>query len=950
MNSIIGVPKEEWRIYEYADTLCKGKRESCGEGLTDEKLTEIINEVANLFESQVSDKDKLLNYLNEQISRERKMPNAKVMKNVEVRNSDWWTKFSENNNCDHWGRYYRYLQYDQGWDRESIEKSIDMPTDEIMNSIVDPTKELVYERRGMVVGYVQSGKTANYIGLINKAIDAGYKIIIVLAGMHNNLRAQTQSRVDEEILGYETSNEALEKQEEMASNSAIGVGKYHLNTFVQTLTTRDEQGDFNKPKMGTKLALDLPIVIVTKKLKSVLENLYKYYSSHSCIEVTKDGIKKMPAKYPLLIIDDEADQASINNNVGKGKEAEDTEPTSINKLIRQILDLFYCKSYVGYTATPYANIFIDNKEINPNYGFDLFPKDFIVSLPKPEKYVGANEFFGSEDVKAMPLFRKVKLNDFINVKEGYVGNVPDDLKEAIMSFLIAIAIRNCRGYKGKPNSMLIHGARINDLQLQIRTKISDFYEELRNEIIYKDPETYLKLEAIYNEDFVVTTQQMLDEDSYSVYMEDINVPVKADVFNEIYRLCKENKVSIYIINGKSKDILKYKDMEKAGEEYNVIAIGGDKLSRGLTLEGLSISYFIRESKTYDTLMQMGRWFGFRKGYIDLCRVYTTESLKRAFHKIAFATDDLRSQIDYMCDIEEQPETFGLKVASDPMLKISNKIHNPVEQKLDFSDALIQTRNFDKDAETYNNNFKAVDKLLRVCGEYSYLNEYNKKLGKKNSTSNSLVWENVNGRYIKEFLSDYKTSSKAQKIKSYNMAKYVEEQLKVGGLINWTVCLINVKSEKGYTIDDLAGLPPIGGGIKRGNNEENNCYEVEKNIISLKSLKSKDQEFLDCHQKIINEVKEEAKLKKENGEILGESYLRKECRKRNEGRKRALLVLYPIDYRNEDCATNIFNIPGIEHKTPFGFMIVFPDREGQGEAISYTLNPVAAGGYLSELFE
>ena len=304
----------------------------------------------------------------------------------------------------------------------------------------------------------------------------------------------------------------------------------------------------------------------------------------------------------------------------------------------------------------------------------------------------------------------------------------------------------------------------------------------------------------------------------------------------------------------------------------------------------------------------------------------------------------------MCDIEEQPETFGLKVASDPMLKISNKIHNPVEQKLDFSDALIQTRNFDKDAETYNNNFKAVDKLLRVCGEYSYLNEYNKKLGKKNSTSNSLVWENVNGRYIKEFLSDYKTSSKAQKIKSYNMAKYVEEQLKVGGLINWTVCLINVKSEKGYTIDDLAGLPPIGGGIKRGNNEENNCYEVEKNIISLKSLKSKDQEFLDCHQKIINEVKEEAKLKKENGEILGESYLRKECRKRNEGRKRALLVLYPIDYRNEDCATNIFNIPGIEHKTPFGFMIVFPDREGQGEAISYTLNPVAAGGYLSELFE
>ena len=183
-----------------------------------------------------------------------------------------------------------------------------------------------------------------------------------------------------------------------------------------------------------------------------------------------------------------------------------------------------------------------------------------------------------------------------------------------------------------------------------------------------------------------------------------------------------------------------------------------------------------------------------------------------------------------------------------------------------------------------------------------------------------------------------------------MAKYVEEQLKVGGLINWTVCLINVKSEKGYTIDDLAGLPAIGGGIKRNNKEDDNCYEVEKNIISLKSLKSKDQEFLDCPKNIIDEVKQEANLKKKNGEKLGESYIRKECRKRNEGRKRALLVLYPIDYRNADCATNIFNIPGIEHKTPFGFMIVFPDREEFGKAVSYTLNPIAAGGYLSELFE
>lgn len=955
MNSIIGVPKSEWKIYEAAELLCKAAREEFKDILTEQKLNEIIEHSVERFKGLITNPEQLFNYLNEQISRERRMPNASVMKSNEVRDSDWWTKFSENNECEHWKRYFKHLQDSSGWDQDSIEKSVDLPTDEIMNSIIDPTKEYECERRGMVVGYVQSGKTANYIGLINKAIDAGYKIIIVLAGMHNNLRAQTQSRVDEEVLGYETSNEVLDNQIEAAASNIIGVGKYRVDTFVQTLTTRDEQGDFNKAKMGTTLALDLPIVIVTKKVKSILENLYKNYYQHTSIEVLKDGTKKMPAKYPLLIIDDEADQASINNNVRKGnKEAEEIEPTSINRLIRQILNLFSSKAYVGYTATPYANIFINNAEINPNYGFDLFPKDFIISLPKPKKYVGANEFFGSENIKAMPLFRNVSNNDFISVKDGYVGDLPDDLKNAIRSFLIAIAIRNCRGYKGKPNSMLIHGARINELQSQIKNKVHDFYIELKNEIINKDKETYEIFENIFDNDFIKTTSEMLKEQSYYTYMESIEIPDKKQVFEEIYRLCKENKISIYIINGKSKDVLKYKDMEKQGKEYNVIAIGGDKLSRGLTLEGLSISYFIRQSKTYDTLMQMGRWFGFRNGYIDLCRVYTTVSLKNAFHKIAFATDDLRGQIEYMCDIEEQPETFGLKVASDPELKISNKIHNPVEQYLDFSESLIQTRIFDKKAEVYNINFDAVDKLLRKAGHYISLKDYNTELGKNGTSSKSLVWTNVSGQYIKEFLMQYKTSSKAQKIKSYNIAKYVEEQLKVGGLKEWTVCLRNVRSKDddiGNTIKGLAGLVEIGAGITRTNKDGDNCYEVDENTLSIKSVRSNEHELLDCEQSIIKSVKLDYEKKKNNGEKIEQAFVRKECRRRmKNSREKALLILYPINYRNKKYATSIFNIEGVEHKTPFGFMIVFPNREGKGEAVSYILNPVAAGGELVELFE
>ena len=948
MNSIVGVPEKDWYMYDAANTVCKGKREEFKDDITNEQINEIINLTVSMFENSVSDKEMLANYLKEQISIERQMPDARIMKSNEVKDLHWWSDYAKDNQLKYWSRYRRYLKDDNGWDGASIEKSIDLPTDEIMNSIIAPTKGVVDERRGMVVGYVQSGKTANYIGLINKAIDAGYKIIIVLAGMHNNLRSQTQSRIDEEVLGYETSIAALEKQKEMAEKNVIGVGKYNCGGFIQTLTSRDEQGDYKKTRSGIQISPELPIVIVTKKVKSILENVYDNYYHNHAIAVLEDGTRKMPAKYPLLIIDDEADQASINNNIPKSsKEAEETEPTSINRLIREILNLFDSKSYVGYTATPYANIFINNEEINPAYGYDLFPKDFIVSLPKPRDYVGANEFFGSENVKAMPLFREVKDSNFIDVKEGYVGDVPEDLKEAIISFIISVSVRNCRGYLKKPNSMLIHGARINDLQTQIRYKVEDYYSNLRSEIINNDREIWNIIDSIYD-DYIKTTEEMLEEKSYSNYMQGIEVIDKNLVFEEIKRLCNEDKIEIKTINGKSKEGLEYKEMAKAGKEYNVIAIGGDKLSRGLTLEGLLISYFIRESKTYDTLMQMGRWFGFRKGYIDLCRVYSTEFLKKAFHKIAFATDDLRNQIEYMCDIEEQPETFGLKVASDPLLKISNKIHKPVELYLDFSNTLIQSRSFDKSVDVYNENSNAVDKLLRAAGKYKSISDYNNG----ESKGNSLVWENVPGRLVQEFFAEYKTSKKAQKIRGGNIAKYIKEQLKVGGLTEWTVCLRNVKSKKDYTIDDLAGLPPIGGGIVRDDKE--NCDEVEKNVISLKSVKSKDHEFLDCSKQTRENVEAEAKKLKDEGKKLYPSfagYVRSECRKKIGGRKKGLLVLYPIDYRNEDYETKIFNIKGQNHKTPIGFMAVFPDRENKGKAISYQLNPVAATEEkLNELFE
>ena len=239
-------------------------------------------------------------------------------------------------------------------------KSIGNPTDMLLNAIADPNRGDAQEKRAMVVGYVQSGKTANYIGLINKALDAGYKYIIVLAGIHNNLRSQTQSRIDEEVLGYETSSEARQKQRERAEKNRIGVGKLYNAGFVQTLTFRDESGDFSKKNSSWDTHPDVPTIIVTKKIKSTLTNLIENIESKQVIKKNDNGHLVMPAKYPLLLIDDEADQASVNTGYDyddEGNIIDEYEVKTINRLIRKLLNHFECKSYVGYTATPYANIF-----------------------------------------------------------------------------------------------------------------------------------------------------------------------------------------------------------------------------------------------------------------------------------------------------------------------------------------------------------------------------------------------------------------------------------------------------------------------------------------------------------------------------------------------------------------------------------------------------------------
>lgn len=908
-----------------------------------ERISLAIEKTIESMSALIEDADALRDYLLSRISREKEEETVSVMLGEEAENSTWWDEYRAENatNLKFWNRYSKYLFERKHWEKSAITKSIGNPTDMLLNAIADPNRTVAQEKRAMVVGYVQSGKTANYIGLINKALDAGYKYIIVLAGIHNNLRSQTQSRIDEEVLGYETSSEARQKQRERAEKNRIGVGTLYNAGFVQTLTFRDESGDFSKKNSSWDTHPDVPTIIVTKKIKSTLINLIENIESKQVVKQDENGHFVMPAKYPLLLIDDEADQASVNTGYDyddDGNIIDEYDVKTINRLIRNLLNHFECKSYVGYTATPYANIFIPNDlaVASEDLGNDLFPADCIISLPKPYRYIGANEFFGygneDEEPKPMPLVRKIKDEDFIDVKKKVVGELPDSLKKAMKCFLISIAIRNCRGELYKPNTMLIHVARIKNMHKQLERKVSEyFFDELQSMIIDGDSETKAELYDLIREEYLPISEKMRKD--FPRYMENAYDVDEDEIYGEIVRLMNEDRVKVNVINGDSKDVLCYKDHE--GEEYNVIAIGGDKFSRGLTLEGLSISYFTRESKYYDTLMQMGRWFGFRPKYADLCRVFITDTIYRWFARIAFATDNLRNQITYMCDEKAKPRDFGLRVATHPELKISSpkKVKSGTIQQLDFSATLTVTRDIDVNIEMYDSNYKAVNHLFSYAEKILTAEEHFAKLGRETNTEHYFI-ENVNSTRIIEFFRNYQTSKRARKVNGNNIATYIEEQNKDGLLVNWTVCLIN-------TGKDVPGFEIAGKHIKNGitRKSENNIVPQE-DTCSVHMLKSKDQEYYDMSLSEYEEIKQI----EDKGD---EKTVAEHIRATKMDPKKGLLLIYPIDHR-DGGKTSLFKIGDGNHMPPFGLVVVFP--KGNGKSISYQVNQVGMKGDLYDFFD
>lgn len=782
----------------------------------------------------------------------------------------------------YWNRYRDWLLYTKNMPPAVVDE-LENTTDSVLGRIESPGRIGEWDRRGMVVGHVQSGKTGHYTGLICKAVDAGYRLIVVLAGADNGLRAQTQLRVDEGFLGFTMGYGAGDQR-----GRQVGVGLLRDFPFENydpiSLTRATENGDF-KTTVAQGLGIvpggAQPIVLVVKKNTVVLKNLYEWAKAVRGNE--RDGLHKI-SNLPILVIDDECDYGSVNtrNTVYDFEQnKEKVDPTKINGWIRKILHMFDQSSYVGYTATPFANIFIYHQPgLERNlFGEDLFPRSFIICLPKSSDYMGADKVFGLREFAnrgiefqdGLPILRPfTDLDSWIPPNHSTEwtpppGQIPESLSKAMLSFVLVCAARRARGQGKEHNSMLIHLSRLVNPQKEIISVIERERDAIKRAIRNAggEPRPIVQtLKEIWESDFLETTAAFNDPNLRSISWSEISENLLPAV----------EKIEVRLVNGKSDDSLNYYENQEHG--VSLIAIGGAKLSRGLTLEGLTVSYFQRTTKMYDTLMQMGRWFGYRNGYADLCRLYTTHELIRWYRDIAEATEELYYQFEEMRIINATPQEFGLKVAKSPenlLITAKVKMRNATTLKLSYEGNNPSYRTFRADS------IPQCESATRELARWSIENGVKDGAEKANHVFQMLPSVGVL-KFLKDFFPYPGITTADPKL----ISQYIESCNGVGELTHWTVAFISLNRTNGSDIT-LEGLP-----IKLQERQGKAVYGGDRYVGSLWSAKD---EKLGLTETELSKAEEA-----NGGEIVGKGSGVKFRKGRN--LDHGLLVIYLIEPNGE----------------------------------------------------
>jgi hypothetical protein len=880
-----------------------------GRLLTDDLLEEVLGMLLRLDGSLVGDgladiKKQLESTIGIHMS------TGEVMR--EKDHEPWFLDAKGSLDLHYWDSYKRLLRAEGK--SSDVVRVLDEDTDNILTECGNPASKDSWQMRGLVMGDVQSGKTANYTGLIAKAADAGYKVIVLLTGMIEELRKQTQERLDEGFVGR-NSRDVLGVNMNMV---AIGAGIYR-NKSANVLTSLDS--DFltrNARALGGIPLSNIsePVLFVIKKNKSPLENLGKWLNQQIPHGAEQHHL-------PLLIIDDEADNASVNTR-------KDEDPATINRLIRELIGKFSRCTYVGYTATPFANVFI-----NPDNEKDLFPSDFIYSLYAPSNYIGPNSIFldgGSHTSQLKDIDDAEQLIPYRHKKDLILQDIPESLKDAIRVFLLSCAMRDLRVEKLNHRSMLVNISRFTNVQAQISKKISDFLWDLQEEI-----RQYLLSHSWASHTKLLDLQRSWQEE----YGE------AGCSWDEIRHALHEAIASIKVVTINQKSVeeekLNYSIYKNTAKGRRVIAVGGLTLSRGLTLHGLCVSYFYRNSKAYDTLLQMGRWFGYRPGYEELFRIWMDEDAQEWYAHIANAVNELRTDFRRMSANRLPPSRFGIRVQSHPdtlIITAQNKMRNSmeIENPVSFSAYGVETAFVPKAKKLHEENVKRVAALVDAITHDTAV----KTVGRR------YVWLGVDKFHVADFLTTLNISNMNMEFlfdpgsNSMPLVSFIADN-EIEALEKWDICIPQGEGKPVAGID----VPLAGGQAVSICCRQRQFEKVPQGCDYLKLNKQKvgdtSDEMVEMDQGMILKVQEEWEKEriKDSGkgkDVPGYMY--------RKFRSRPLLTIHFIE-----CVA-----PGPKNKKPEKMMqpdeidpsvmvaisLSFPDFDPNGyeKPVPYRLNKVA----------
>lgn len=769
-----------------------------------ERTADKLRQVAT-FSAEVASAVGLVN-VDELVIRLEERFDVWVPRPVAVLNSDqhepWYAARRDKVAFDYWERYRKWLTTRAGWKPQPVE-ALHEATDLVLDRLEDPGRPGSWSAYGLVYGQVQSGKTANYTGVICKAVDAGYHLVIVLAGRNESLRNQTQARLDLEFLGFNT--RVTRHRADGAGLGDIGVGLLGLHPPVQVFPLTTTESDF-KRNVALTTAVDLRknrVLIVVKKYKSILENLAAWLENF-----TKD---QALAELPLLLVDDEADDASIDTRKAPSNKTHsdpEHDPTAINKAIRQLLKMFDRKAYVAYTATPFGNIFIPHTTDHPELGPDLFPNNFVLALKPPSNYCGPERVFGFEDPASdevrqpLPIIKQIE-DHSIWMPDGHknghrpVTPIPASLVEALDAFVLATAVRKVRtaraGGRAGHNSMLIHVTRFTETQSAVVSQVRQHLATMRDtwgERGSLGSSVRKRLSSLWRRDFVPVHRELAARDDLGDAVGD--PVVMSEALGVIPEVLAEAAENVKAINGTAQDVLDYRSAP-----LTVVAVGGDKLSRGLTLEGLTVSYYLRASRAYDTLLQMGRWFGFRSGYLDVTRLYTTKELTDYYVHITRANRELMDVVTTVAENNATPSDVGLKIEDGiGQLQVTAAVKRRAATTLTFtfSGERPETLVMLTDTASSKTNRELLDNLVEAVSGCDQLPD-----GTVNS-ANGYVRTNVSPEPVKAFLAGFRASPRNVQAAPRFLIEYIDAQQAKGELVNWTVALVAGKAPTTDVID------------------------------------------------------------------------------------------------------------------------------------------------------